>query len=361
MTDILTSQSVLSDLVKQSSGIEPFISVIVPVRNEEQFIEETLRGLMSQAYPQHRFEVIVADGCSTDKTAEIIRGLQTIHSNLILVDNPRKRSSAGRNVGVRTSRGEIVVIVDGHCQLENENYLLNLAEAFHRSDADCIGRPQPLDVTEASHLQLAIAKVRSCWLGHHSDSFIYSSTEQFVPPQSVAVAYRKSVFDTVGLFDENIDACEDMEFNHRVDRAGLKCFFTPKVAVRYFPRASLSGLFRQLARYGRGRVRLLRKHSETFSLASFVPALFLVGLACGFVVSVFSPLLRLVYVSVLGLYVSVVVAVSLLVAARSGNVKILLWLPLVFATVHAGAGFGVLAEVVAGKPMRNCGCEQNTH
>ena len=168
MTDILTSQSAFSDVIKQPSGGEPFISVIVPVCNEEKFIKGIICELMSQAYPEHRFEVIVADGCSTDKTAEIIRGLQKIYSNLILVDNPRQRSSAGRNVGVRKSRGEIVVIVDGHCQQENERYLLNLAEAFDRSDADCIGRPQPLDVSGATMLQRAIAVARSSWLGHHT-------------------------------------------------------------------------------------------------------------------------------------------------------------------------------------------------
>jgi len=291
MTDILTSQSGLSDVIMQPSGDEPYISVIVPVRNEEKYIEGTLCELMSQAYPKHRFEIIVVDGCSTDNTAEIIRGLQKIYSNLMLVDNPRQRSSAGRNVGIRKSRGEIVVIVDGHCQLESENYLLNLADAFHRSGADCIGRPQPIDVSRATTLQRAIAAARSSWLGHHTASYIYSDREQFVPPQSVAVAYRKKVFDEVGLFDENFDACEDVEFNHRVDRAGLKCFLTPKIALRYFPRSSISGLFRQLYRYGRGRARLLRKHPRTFGPATVIPALFVLWLITLPLMAIFFPTL----------------------------------------------------------------------
>ena len=60
----------------------------------------------------------------------------------------------------------------------------------------------------------------------------------------MAVAYRREVFEAVGTFDERFDACEDVEFNHRVDRAGLKCFFTPRVALRYHPRTSLAGLVR---------------------------------------------------------------------------------------------------------------------
>src|SRR5262249_36769813 len=152
-----------------------------------------------------------------------------------------------------------------------------IAEAFLVSRADCLGRPQPLDVTGANCMQRAIAAARSSRLGHHPASHIYSNREGFVPPQSVAIAYCRDVFDMVGLFDERFDACEDVEFNHRGARAGLACWFTPRVRVRYYPRASLPGLFRQMVRYGRGRVRLLRKHPDTFSLPGFVPAAFLAG------------------------------------------------------------------------------------
>ena len=84
---------------------------------------------------------------------------------------------------------------------------------------------------------------RSSWLGHHPDSFIYSKEERFVPAISVAVAYRRDVFDKVGFFDENFDACEDVELNHRIDKNRLKCYFTPSITVQYCPRKSLGGLF----------------------------------------------------------------------------------------------------------------------
>src|SRR5262249_37322445 len=153
-----------------------------------------------------------------------------------------------------------------------------VADAFRRSGADCIGRPQPLDVREATTFQRAVAAARSSWLGHHPDSYIYASAEGFVPPPSVALAYRREVFERVGLFGGRFDACEDVEFNHRVARAGLRCFFTPRVAARYVPRGSVRGLFRQMVRYGRGRVRLARKHSDTVSPRGFMPALFVFGL-----------------------------------------------------------------------------------
>jgi succinoglycan biosynthesis protein ExoA len=326
----------------------PFISVIVPVRNEERFIESTLRQLVTQEYDPERFEILVADGRSTDRTCEIVAAMQARFPQVTLLDNPGRLSSAGRNVAVEASRGDLIVLIDGHCDLDNSHYLADVADAFARSGADCVGRPQPLDVTGATPLQRAVAAARSSRLGHHPASHIYSDREGFVPPQSVAVAYRREVFNVVGTFDDSFDACEDVEFNHRVAAAGMRCFFTPRVRVRYFPRATLKGLFGQLARYGRGRVRLLRKHPDTFSPAGFVPALFLAGVVLGPLAGVVFPTLLLPYFVVLGVYVLSVFCFSAAAAARERRPSLVPWLVAVYPTIHFGAGFGVLWEVIFG-------------
>jgi len=331
----------------------PFISVIVPVRNEAAFIRDTLDQLLHQDYARDSFEILVADGRSTDATAALVRDYAARWPNVRLLDNPRRWSSAGRNLTILAARGDLLVIVDGHCEIDRVNYLTELADAFRRSGADCVGRPQPLDVSGATLMQRAVAAGRSCWLGHHPDSYIYASEERFVPPQSVAVAYRRGVFSRVGLFDEAFDACEDVEFNHRVARAGLRCFFTPRIAARYVPRSSLGGLFRQMVRYGRGRVRLARKHPETGSVRSFAPAAFLLGLLAGPPLAWLSPWLAALYGGTLALYAAVVLLVSLTLAARARRPTLFPLLPLVFATIHLGAGAGIVTEWLAGRrPVR---------
>ena len=322
----------------------PFVSVLVPVRNEAVFITETLRQLLDQEYDPARFEVIVADGASTDSTRDLVRALQARHPNLHLVDNPTLWSSAGRNAALEVARGDIIVLIDGHCDLGNRRYLVDLVDAFERSGADCVGRPQPLDVSLATTLQQTIAAARASRLGHHPESHIYSSAEGFVRPQSVAVAYRREVFETVGTFDERFDACEDVEFNHRVDRAGLKCFFTPRATVHYHPRSSLRGLFRQMMRYGRGRVRLLRKHPETFTPLGFVPALFVLGLLAGPLLACFFWLLKVLYFACLAMYGVAVTVASVVLAGKAREWRMLPWAPPVFVTLHTGAGTGILLE-----------------
>src|SRR5262249_22496911 len=159
----------------------------------------------------------------------------------------------------------------------------------------------------------------------------------------------------VGLFDENFDACEDVEFNHRVARAGMTCFFTPRLQVCYVPRSNLGGLFRQMVRYGRGRYRLLRKHPDTFSVPCLMPAVFLTTVAILPSFAWVSPWLLTGYLAGLGVYMLTVLSFSLILAFRAARNlrslhefgRLVGWLPLVFATIHAGAGAGILQELAA--------------
>src|SRR4051795_5486722 len=84
----------------------PFISVIVPVRNEANHVAHTLERLFAQDYPPGRFEVLVADGRSTDDTRTIVTALAHRFANLRLLDTPKRWSSAGRNVAAKAARGD---------------------------------------------------------------------------------------------------------------------------------------------------------------------------------------------------------------------------------------------------------------
>jgi len=159
------------------------ISVVMPIRNEERHI------------------------------------LAAIHQHVQMLDNPKRLSSAARNIGIKAATGDIILIVDGHCEFMNNQHFIQINKSFSNASTMCLGRPQLLDVRGASALQLAIAQARSSRLGHHPDSYIYTDRELTVPAHSVAVAYRRSIFAQLGYFDEHFDACEDVEFNHRVDKA----------------------------------------------------------------------------------------------------------------------------------------------
>jgi len=326
------------------------ISLIVPVRNEAANIRQTLLGLASQNYDDTDYEILVVDGKSEDATQDIVRELQRTIPNLYLFENPKRLASAARNIGVQNASGEFIVIVDGHCQVRDPNFLTKIVEAFETSGADTLGRPQPLRAESPTPLQEAVAGARASWLGHNPDSAIYSDVAGFVAADNVAVAYRRDVFDLMGLFDESFDACEDVEFNTRLRQVGLTCYFTPTVVVEYQPRSTLRGLAYQMARYGRGRARLAHKNPASLTLPSLVPSAWLLWLACATMISPFVGPIAWLLAASIAVYLLAVTAESVRLALKSRVT--LLRLPLVFAAIHLGYGWGFLEEAIATWPGR---------
>ncbi len=321
----------------------PSVTVIVPVRNEARSIEQTLRSLLTQDFPRERYEVVVADGASTDGTVPVVRRLQGEFPNLSLVFNPGRFSSAGRNTALRHSTKDVAVVVDGHCHVPDRNYLRNLVTAFETSGADCLGRPQPLDAANPSAFQRAVSAARASRLGHNPESDIYSDEAKFVTPQSTAVAYTRKVFHAVGPFDSRFDACEDVEFNQRVHDAGLTCYFSPDVKIAYHPRGSFAGLFYQLARYGMGRARLAGKHPHSLTLPALVPPLWVLWVVCGGPLSLLVPYLGWLWAGSVALYATVLVGAA--VALSRGQPRgVGRRIPLVIVGIHAGFAWGFLRE-----------------
>ena len=317
----------------------PAVTVVVPVRNEAASIEATLRSLLTQDYPADRFEVIVADGFSTDATVPAVRRLQAEFPNLRLLYNPDRLSSAARNACVRHMTGEYAVVVDGHCQIADRHYLRHLVAAFEATGADTLGRPQPLDAPDPNPFQRAVSVARASRLGHNPDSDIYSDRPRFVEPQNTAVAYRRRVFERVGLFDQRFDACEDVEFNQRVHDAGLSCYFEPKLKVVYHPRGHWKALFTQLGRYGCGRARLAAKQPRSLTLPALVPPLWVLWLAVGPLLCLLVPVLWYVYGGLLAVYLAAILAFSLKLG-RKQPPGVAVRIPLVFVGIHFGFAWG---------------------
>ena len=239
------------------------VSVVLPVLNEAADLPRLLDQLNAQLTPPGGFEVLVVDGGSTDGTRELVLARSREWPLLRLIDNPGRRSSPARNLGARAARGEVVLFVDGHCSIPRSDYLLRLVTIFSESGAACLCRPQPLTgLAESRPWARAIAIARHSPLGHHPDSDIYGTEPRVTQPHSAGAAYRREIFERVGGFDERFDACEDVEFNHRVDQAGFRAYVHPDLAVDYRPRESLTAFFRQMFRYGRGRGRLGVRHPE---------------------------------------------------------------------------------------------------
>jgi succinoglycan biosynthesis protein ExoA len=337
----------------------PFLSIVMPLRNEERHIGDVLSQLESQNYPRDRFEILVVDGKSTDSTAEVVEGFARRASvSVRMLQNPAQLSSAGRNIGARNSRGEFVLYVDGHCHIPNSSMLRDAVDLFEKTGADCLCRPQPLTMPGNTNFQNVVANTRATALGHGLDSTVYTAQwEGLVNPSSSGASYRRSVFDRIGYYDESFDACEDVEFNFRVFEARLSSYLSPRLTILYQPRRTLSSLWQQMSRYGRGRYRLMRKHPRAFSAGQIIPALFLIWLVLTGAASFYSPRVLVIFAGTVLLYLSVVLGFSAGLAVRHGW-RYLFQAPAVYAVIHAGLGTGFLMELVSNllgrrKPRNN--------
>jgi len=260
-----TSTSTVTSPSRSTTAIEdvrPAVSVVLPVLNEARDIRRVLDEIVTQEPPEGGFEVIVADGGSSDGTRGIVSELSDRHPFVKLVHNPGRLSSAGRNVGAAMSRGRYVVFVDGHCRIPRPDYLQRLVDVFEQTGAACLSRPQPMDRLDDGAWSSAISTARHSWLGHNPGSDIYGGEPGPSDPRHAGAAYTREAFERLGGYDERFDACEDVEFNHRVADAKLPSYRHPDLAVHYRPRSSLMGLFRQVRRYGRGRARLMARHPD---------------------------------------------------------------------------------------------------
>jgi succinoglycan biosynthesis protein ExoA len=326
-----------------AAGTSVALTVMLPVRNEERYIYGTLAQLHDQTLSPSVYEVIVADGESTDGTrAEIARFVADHPQFPVRVfANSRRLSSAGRNIAVNNGRGEYFLLFDGHVHIPDQR-LLDLALALaHAYGALCLGRPQPLDPPDASAFQQAVALARRSPLAHSGESHIYSDFDGWVSPISVGVMYHRSVFERAGLFDESFDAAEDLEFNYRLEKAGIRCYLSPALTVTYYPHESLRALFRQLSRYGYGRSLFLGKHPERFRIEVAVPALFVVSVAAFATAALFSSVAGVMLAALAVVYGGLVLLEGTRLAgpgARGKSVQ----LALIIATVHSGLGVGFL-------------------
>src|SRR5262249_55559079 len=98
-------------------GHLPFVSLVMPIRNEAGFIARSLTAVVQQDYPADRFEILVSDGMSTDGTRSILEDFRTQHPQVVVLDNPGRIVSTGLNAALARARGSIVVRVDGHCEI----------------------------------------------------------------------------------------------------------------------------------------------------------------------------------------------------------------------------------------------------
>jgi succinoglycan biosynthesis protein ExoA len=252
------------------------VSVVMPVRNEERHLEESVRSVLCQDYPGE-LEIVLAVGPSRDRTPQIARRMAAADPRITVVPNPTGHIASAINAAIKASRHPIVARVDGHAVLP-PGYLRAAVRALRRTGADNVGGI--MAAQGVTSFQQAVAWAMTSRLGVGAAKFHTGGGPGTVDTVYLGV-YRRTAIERVGGYDESFLRAEDWELNHRIRLAGGVIWFMPELQVTYRPRASVRALAEQYFNYGRWRRVIAREHAGTINPRYLAPPAALLAMAAG--------------------------------------------------------------------------------
>lgn len=262
------------------------VSIVVPCRNEASYIERCIRSVADQDWPLDRLELIVADGQSDDGTRQILEATGAVQPWFKWIENPARFTPHGLNLGIKAARGEVVIILGAHAELET-TFVRKNVEAFSKQPtASCVGGVI-VNVHENEVAEVVSRAMKSPF-GVGNARFRTGGKPGFVDTVAFG-AYRKKVFEEIGGFNEDLVRNQDDEFNYRLTSSGGKIFFDPEIRSKYYVRGDFSKLFRQYFQYGYWKVYVNKLHSAVTSMRQLVPFAFVMWLFCSAVFSIVYP------------------------------------------------------------------------
>ena len=330
----------------------PKVSIVMPVRNEATFIEQSLAAVLTQDYPHDRMEVLIANGMSSDGTRDVIARLTKSHDITVTVlANPGKIVPTGMNIGIRQARGDIIVRVDGHAVIQRD-YVRLCVEFLTETGVDCVGGI--VESVGSSYVGKAIATAMSSAFGVGGSVFRTASvsTKPALTDTVPFGVYRSEVFERIGLFNEQMVRHQDYEFSYRLRKAGGRIMLLPLAKAKYHVRTTLRSLWKQYWQYGIWKGRFIRAHPRSLKLRHLNPPLFVFALVVSVLLAIFSnPLAWTLGVS-LGAY-AIFISGALISLSIKGKFKYIPIMPAVFACLHMSWGLGIWKGLFSSKGLKS--------
>lgn len=315
------------------------VSIICPILNERKYVRNFLDSILHQTL-EIDYEVILIDGLSTDGTREIVHEYMLKYPNLVLLDNPCHFTPHALNIGIDNCKGDIVVRVDAHSIYPNI-YLETLIEASIKLNADNVGCIINTLPSTNSIKCKAIAYVISHPFGV-GNSYFRIGTSVIRKVDTVPFGcFKKSLFNIVGQFDEDLLVNQDDEFNARILKNGGQIYLLPDISIDYFARDSIRKTIRMFYQYGLYKPLVNLKIGTRTTIRQVVPMLFFLGICLGPLTVLFSTHLFHLFILILFVYFFCGIYFSINTIEKIKE-KVVVFIPLIFLLIHVSYGYGYL-------------------
>lgn len=339
--------------MSEDHALLPLVTVIIPCRNEVRFVETFLDSVLANDYPSDKLEILLIDGMSDDGTRDLVQKYLAACPQLRLVDNPRMIKPVALNMGIRESRGAIVVRLDVHAEYERSYISKCVRGLLENPDADNVGGIRRSKPRNNNLIGRAIALSTSHSFGAGNSKYRVGATKPEWVDTVFGGCYRRSVFANIGVFDEALTRAQDREFNNRLRNAGGRILLLPDIDCAYYARSEFGDFCSWIFEAGYWPFRASRLTGRWIgSWRNIVPPGFVFTTAVGLCLSVVIPSVGPLTSMMLALYGFAAIYFSFRLAWEHRDPKLLFGMPLVFATTHVLYGVGSLWGMLDPLPKR---------
>lgn len=320
------------------------VSLVIPIYNEEEFIEDCYNSLRENTFPNENIEYIFIDGNSNDQTLKILRKMSSLNSNIIILENPKKITPIAMNLGIKTARGKYIIRIDAHAKYAPD-YIEKCIELLKKTGADNVGGCIETKPSKNTLIAQSISYALSHKFGVGNSDFrtVKEEKESDTVPFG---AFPKDIFEKYGYYNELLVRNQDIELNSRIKKNGGKIILSPSIRCTYFSRGNYKGLWEQNYNNGKWNIFTSFITANALSLRHFIPLIFVLSLIVSSLLTIFIPVYgSLLFALVLGTYILVSLLISVKIASTRGW-KYLFIQPFTFLILHFSYGIGSLLGIL---------------
>ena len=324
-----------------------FISIVIPCRNEEAYIDQCLASILANDYPKDEVEVLVVDGMSEDGTRAVVARYARRYRSVHLVDNPKRVIPVALNIGIKRAIGEVIMRMDAHATYD-QKYISKCVNALEKHGAESVGGIWRIIPRTNTLIGRAITKSLSHRFGIGNAHYRLRKSQEPKWVDTVPFfCHRKEVFQKVGFFNEKVERSEDMEFNLRLKKAGGRTILVPDIVSCYYARSDIKSFLQH--NWSNGVWAILPYAYSTVMPVFWrhlVPLVFVTSLLGFLVLTLVVPFGVYMVTGIAVAYAIVNLAASMQVAIKEKEIRYIVLMPLIFGMLHFGYGLGSLWGVI---------------
>jgi glycosyltransferase involved in cell wall biosynthesis len=267
----------------------PFVSIIVPTLNSAETVERAIKAIFQQTYPRDKYEVVVVDGFSIDKTLDI---LSKFPVKLIMQEKAKYPGDSGaRNQGFLNSKGSIIVTTDSD-DVVDQQWLEQLVKVYSDPSVDFVVGSSHTAYDSANWQERVISELIITMRGSNKVDRIFNNNGDLKTNIGVGPnqSFRREVFQTIGGYDMHLLSGMDLDIIWRAEKLGFRCGFADKAIVYKYSRVSLRKYVRQVYSRSMGGVSIYLKHKDKLTLLYILHMMYIYSLMLLIALNVIQPM-----------------------------------------------------------------------